>query len=249
MIANGNSPATAQIYLRGLRAIFNKAITDGYIPQRFYPFRKYTIGTSVKSKNVLYPEEVKALYEFQSPLMRERRAKDYWLFCYLANGINPKDMMYMRYKNIHGEYISIVREKTKRTNTIANKEIKIYLHPEMQRIINEWGNNPQDPEQYVFPILYDTRFNTSAKKEVRRKTMKKKINHVLHDIGEKLGFTKLLNLNLARHSFGTNLKLQGTPIEFIRDLFGHSTSATTAHYLKTLPDNKTKEISQTLLNF
>jgi integrase/recombinase XerD len=49
----GNSATTTQIYLRNLRTIFNKAIKDGYIAQRFYPFNDYVIGTSAKSKNVL----------------------------------------------------------------------------------------------------------------------------------------------------------------------------------------------------
>lgn len=245
----GNSVTTVQIYLRSLRAIFNKAIKDGFVAERFYPFDDYSIGTSEKSKEVLYPEQVKLLYEFQSKNLVERRAKDYWLFCYLSNGINPKDMAYLKMGNIQGDYIVFVREKTKRTNRVANKEIKVYLHTEMQRIIREWGTQTEDKEAFVFPIINAEKHVTAIQKEQRRKEVQKKVNKALKRIGEQLGFSNPLVLNLARHSFGTNLKIQGTPTEHIRDMLGHSSVTTTAHYLKSLPDTQIKELSDKLLNF
>jgi integrase/recombinase XerD len=58
-----------------------------------------------------------------------------------------------------------------------------------------------------------------------------------------------LTLNLALHSFATSLKIDGTPTAFINDALGYSSSAVTAHYMKTLPDNKYKEMSERLLEF
>jgi integrase/recombinase XerD len=58
-----------------------------------------------------------------------------------------------------------------------------------------------------------------------------------------------LTWNLARHSFVTRLKIDGTPTAFISEALGHSSSAVTAHYMKTLPDNKYKEMSENLLKF
>src|SRR5690606_28634416 len=115
MIGQGNSNTTAQIYLRNLRTIYNKAIKDGFISKRHYPFLNFTIGSSVKTKNVLYPDQVKALFDYVPQTMREHRAKDMWFFCYLCNGINPKDMFYLKRSNIQQDYIIFIREKTKRT--------------------------------------------------------------------------------------------------------------------------------------
>lgn len=246
MEKNSNSATTAQIYMRNLRTIFNKAIKEGYISQRYYPFNDYTIGTSVKSKSVLYPEQVIALFKYKPNTLRTRRAKDYWLFCYLCNGINFKDMAYMKYGNIKGDNIVFVREKTKLTNTVADKEIKAYLHPEMERIIREWGNQDKAPGNYIFPILNG--YETTIAKEKRRKAIQKLVNTKLKLIGEDLGFTVPLILNLARHSFSTNLKLNGTPTSFITDALGHADGKTTEHYLKTIPDQKIKELSKSLLN-
>ncbi len=247
MEKSGNSATTAQIYLRNLRTIFNKAIKDGYIAQRFYPFASYTIGILVKSKAVLYPEQVKVLFEYQPKTFRSRRAKDYWVFCYLCNGINFKDMVYLRYSNISDDTVSFVREKTKRTNTVANREIRAYLHPEMKRIIETWGNKDKSAENYVFPILNN--YDKITDKEKRRKNIQVQVNDNLKLIGKELGFSSSLILNLTRHSFATNLKLSGTPTSFITDSLGHTSVTTTIHYLKSIPDQKIKELSNSLLNF
>ncbi len=247
MEKNGNSATTAQIYMRNLRTIFNKAIKDGYISSRFYPFNDYTIGTSVKSKDVLYPEQVQMLFSYQPKTLRTRRAKDYWLFCYLCNGINFKDMAYMKYANVKGDTIVFVREKTKLTNTIAGKEIKAFLHPQLKRIIQQWGNKDTAMDNYIFPILNG--YSSVLEKEKRRKRIQVLVNDNLKVIGQQLGFTVPLILNLARHSFSTNLKLNGTPTSFITDALGHSDGKTTEHYLKTIPDQKIKELSKSLLDF
>lgn len=247
MVNNGNSATTAQIYLRNLRTIFNKAIKDGYISQRFYPFLKYSIGTSVKSKSVLYPDQVKKFIVYQPKTLRSRRAKDYWLFCYLCNGINFKDLVYMKNKNIKDDTIVFVREKTKRSNSVADKEIRAYLHPEIVRIIETWGRKSNNPDNFIFPILEG--YDSAAERELRRKKIQKQVNQKLKEIGTELGFTIPLILNLARHSFATNLKLSGTPTSFITDSLGHTSVTTTQHYLKSIPDQKIKELSNSLLNF
>ncbi|MBS1780418.1 MAG: phage integrase SAM-like domain-containing protein [Bacteroidetes bacterium] len=120
MNQNANSATTAHIYMHNLRTIFNKAIKDGFISKRFYPFNDYSIGTYVKSKNVIYPEKVQ-LFSNQPTTLRSRRAKDFWMFCYLCNGINFKDLVYMKHNNIQGDTIAFVGKKNKLTNTVTDK--------------------------------------------------------------------------------------------------------------------------------
>lgn len=247
MLTEGNSHTTAQMYMRNLRAVFNLAIKDGYISQRLYPFNDFVIGTSAKSKSVLYPEEVKALFDYSPKSMREHRAKDIWMFCYLANGMNPKDFFYLKHKNIQGDFIVFVREKTKRTNTVADKEIRVFLHDELKRIIADMGTKAKTPDDFLFPFLKG--YPTAAGMERRRKKFQKQANRKLREIGKQLGFTTPLILNLARHSFSTKLKLNAIPTTHITDALGHSNGKTTEHYLKSIPDKKIKQISDLLLNF
>ena len=74
-------------------------------------------------------------------------------------------------------------------------------------------------------------------------------NKTLNRIGKDLNFDVPLVLNLAHHSFATHLKLSGTPTSFITNALGQSSSKTREHYLQTIPDQKYKEISDSLLSF
>ncbi|PQJ09604.1 hypothetical protein CJD36_016830 [Flavipsychrobacter stenotrophus] len=247
MTKAGNSATTAQIYLRNLRTIFNIAIKQGYISEKHYPFKTFTIGTSAKSKSVLYAEDLKKLWDYEGTTLRERRSLDYFWMCFFSNGFNYKDCCYLKFKNIKGDTLSFVREKTKNTNTVADKQINVYINDKMRSIIDTWGNQPGNPEDYIFPILNGK--TTAADKEVRRNKMQKQINANLKAIGKKLGIQEKVILNVARHSFATTLKVNGTPIAFISEAMGHSNVTTTNFYLKSLPTEKAREMSDSLLSF
>jgi len=243
-INKGNSNATSQIYMRSLRHIYNRAIKEGYISQGLYPFKDYSIGTASKSKDVLYPEQLKALLDYTPKSYGETRSRDYFIFLYLCNGMNIKDALSIKGSQIKGDMITFVRSKTSKTNS-ETKEIMVYLHPEAKRIIEKWGTlNTKD---YIFPCFRGT--NSDIERKKAKTVFAGNLNRDMRPIGKSLGLPMNLTLNLARHTFATRLKLDGTPISFISDALGHSSGAVTAHYMKTLPDQKYKQISETLLHF
>lgn len=243
-INQGNSNATAQIHMRSLRHIYNRAIKEGYISQGLYPFKDYSIGTASKSKDVLYPEQLKALLEYVPQSYGETRSRDYFIFLYLCNGMNIKDALSIKGSQIKGDMITFVRSKTSKTNS-QTKEIMVYLHPEAKRIIDKWGNLNTD--DYIFPCFRGTKSDMERKKA--KDILARNLNRDMRPVGKALGLAMNLTLNLARHSFATRLKIDGTPTSFISEALGHSSSAVTAHYMKTLPDNKYKEMSELLLTF
>ncbi|MBN9295390.1 MAG: site-specific integrase [Filimonas sp.] len=240
----GNSKATCQIHLRSLRHIYNRAIKDGYIAAGHYPFKDYTIGTSSKSKEVLYPEQLKALWEYKPRTYGEERSKDYFFFLYLCNGVNIKDALSFKWSNVKGDMLSFNRAKTIRTKMDA-KEIVIYFHPEARRIVQKWGN--MDKKGYLFPCFNDT--TSDMERKSKKDIFARNLNRDMRPIGKALKLPFHLTLELARHSYATKLKLDGTPTSFISDAMGHSNSKTTEHYMKTLPDSSYKVISDNLLRF
>ena len=54
-------------------------------------------------------------------------AKLYWFFCYYGNGMNTKDVAYLRYKNISDGFITFTRAKTEKTTKCDPKLIMVYL--------------------------------------------------------------------------------------------------------------------------
>jgi integrase/recombinase XerD len=68
-------------------------------------------------------------------------------------------------------------------------------------------------------------------------------------VGDELGFEINLNSFVVRHSFATKLMLDGTPAKFIREGLGHAYMEINEHYLKSLPHENLKAMSDRLLNF
>ena len=99
----------------------------------------------------------------------------------------------------------------------------------------------------MFPCFRGTK--TDIERKDKRAIFARNLNRDLRMIGEKLKFEGYLTLNLARHSFATMLNINGTPTSFIKDAMGHTSSRTTENYIKTLPTDKFKKISATLLDF
>ena len=195
----GNSNATSQIHMRGLRHIYNRAIKDGYISQGMYPFKDYSIGTSSKSKNVLYPEQLKLLWNYQTNSLEQTRSKDFFILLYLLNGMNPIDALRLKGTQIKGDMLSFVRSKTSKTNT-ETKDIVVYLHPEARRIIEKYGCI--DTTDYVFPYFRGTKSDIERKKV--KDILARNINRNIRPIGIAIGLPMPLSLNLARHSFATS---------------------------------------------
>ncbi len=99
------SKSTVGINLRPLRAIFNLAIDEfDLIPRKNYPFgrRKYLIPTSKNIKKALPQEDISKIYYHKTDNEDSRKARDFWLFGFFANGMNPKDIALLKYKKYTG---------------------------------------------------------------------------------------------------------------------------------------------------
>ncbi len=242
----GATATTISMYLRCLRTIVNRAIKEGIISKNNYGFKNYQVSSSVQSKDVLYPEEIQKIWEYECISRTELRSLSYWKFCYLS-AMNFKDFCYLKRKNIQGDFLMFIREKTKNTNRVSGKQVKVAIHPEMQKVIDEYGNKTNDHEAYVFPILNGKTTPTECEK--RRDNVQRKVNDKIKEIGQKLDLKVVLRLAVARHSFATTLMLNGTPVAQIGELLGHSNSKTTMFYLHSLPQEHHRQISNTLLPF
>jgi hypothetical protein len=129
MLTQGKSYATIGIYLRNLRAIFNEAIDAGIIDATLYPFgkRKYEIPTSIGRKLALSLSQIKQIKEYEyNKNSVGAYYRDLWLFSYLCNGANFKDILQLKYGNIQNNEISFLREKTIRTSREKKRGYSLY---------------------------------------------------------------------------------------------------------------------------
>ncbi len=244
------SKTTIGIYTRALRTIFNEADANGIIRKdKCYPFgrRKYQVPTSRNKKKALELNHIEQIYYYKPSCESEKKAKAYWLFCYFSNGINPKDVALLKYKNIQEEYIVFERAKTERTSRSDPKPIVVYITEEIAAIIEELGNKDKRPENYIFPILYEG--VTPLRQYDLVQFFVRFINDWMAKICENLGIDKKATTYVARHSFATVLKRSGASTEVIQEALGHEDIRTTENYLDSFGNDTKKEIAGKLTAF
>lgn len=249
MLKNNNSSTTIGIYLRSLRALFNRAIADGLMASERYPFgkRKYEIPTGRNIKKSLSIDSIQAI--FQYPITEgsvAQKCRDYWAFIYMCNGINMKDLCLLKYENIQDDMILFQRAKTANTKRIS-ENIRAVITDEMKNIIERWGTKPILAKNYIFPILSEGLSTSEERKKIQHVTSR--VNFNLKKIGQSLGIKQSLTTYVARHSFSTILMRSGASIEFISESLGHSNVQTTQSYLGSFEDTSKKEIIKALTAF
>lgn len=248
----GLSKSTIGMYLRALRAIVNEAIEGDLLQKtKGYPFgkKKYRIPTARKVKKALELTDVEALYycELETLSAAQQRSRDYWLFSYFGNGMNPKDIACLKYKNVQEDYIAFERAKSERSRRESPEPIIVYVNDDMKAIIQRRGNKPASPDTYLFPILEDGIEPLSQYKRIYN--FVRLINKHMKRIMEQMGIDKPATTYVARHTFSTVLKRAGASTGFIREALGHADERTTQGYLDSFERDTKKQFAGQLLSF
>lgn len=239
-----NSVTTVGIYLRCVRKVLNDEIAAGRLPVKKYPFgsRAYKIPESNNTKKALTKEQVQSILNYKCSTPSEEYFRDLWMFSYLSNGMNPKDILNLKYRAIKEDRIIYMRAKTRSSNP---KEIYVVLLPQIRDIIEKWGNKNRHEDQYVFPILNDNMNPEEVYRRVQQTV--KNINKYMKRIGKALEIEKPITTYTARHAFATVLKLSGESDEVIKESIGHSTVRQTQRYLASFDSDTKKRIANNLL--
>jgi integrase/recombinase XerD len=257
-----DNKTTPSIYLRQLRAVFNRAIDDEIIKEDLYPFsrgkgkrdskKKVTIKKSKGSKraldatdknrllNILEHPDVKKLGDEE--IKKLRWSVDMWRFSYYCSGLNMFDIARLKFKNIGKD--SIVTQRHKIINTDPDNEVIVPMCSEIDEIVLRHRNKTLNPNDYVFPILKPGLTAHQIKWRVKHFTMD--VNAGLLEIEKILKLDIHLTTYTARHTFANIILRKGGTKEFIKDALGHAIQATTDEYCHPF-DLETKRKMQSLL--
>lgn len=244
----GKTYTTVGVYMRNLKHIINRAIKDNLKIK--YPFGSekdlYQIPISDNKKKAISIVDIQKLVSYKTEIQQESDALNYWLFSYLCAGMNMVDIANLKYKNISGNSLKFIRQKTRDTTKIK-KELDVHLLPEAFKIIDKIGNSLKEPDMYIFPILREGM--TEIQKYDTVKQHIKTTNKYMKRIAQKLEIEAKLTTYSARHSYSTVLKRKGASIDFIREHLGHQTTRVTQNYLDSFEDEQKARISANLLDF
>ena len=246
-----NGITTVGIYLRCVRRLFNRAIRNGFAKREEYPFGReldqYQIPEPRNVKKALPLADIQKIFNYNSDnSIPASYSRDIWIFSYLCNGINMKDICLLRYSDVLSDTIVFRRAKTMQTNR-KNKSIEVVKTPEINKIIERWGQKPPDPDKFIFPILSENLTTKQQKAKIMQAI--KQVNKYIKRIASELKIESDVTTYTARHSFATILKRAGVNISYISEALGHSTLTTTQGYLGSFENDEKKRMAALLTNF
>lgn len=218
--SNGLIPNSISFYTRVLRAVYNRAVEEGIIDNR-YPFRKVYTGVDKTVKRALPLSIIKKIIGLEltmSPALD--LARDMFLLSFYLRGMSFIDMAFLKKSDLRNGCVTYRRRKT-------GQQLIIAWEPEMQMILDKYPENDTD---YLLPII--TKPVNNERNTYRNKGYN--INHNLKKIAAMVGVNVPVTLYSARHSWASAAKAKGIPLSVISEGMGHDSEATTQIYLASL---------------
>jgi len=219
------SKRTVINHLVPIRTIFNRAIREGLVDRKFYPFGKGKIVIKFPQsvKIGLTQEEVKIFegveLELGSP---QWHARNVWFFSFFLAGMRVSDALRVKWSDVRDGRLFYAMGKNDKSGSLQ-------LPEKVLRIIEYYADTKTHTDQTIFPELrhIDLANSTLVQKKIRNAD--KKFNKHLAAIALGIGLTKPLKMHIARHTFG-NISGDRIPIQMLQKLYRHTSVTTTIGY-------------------
>lgn len=230
----GIAPNTISFYTRILRAVYNRAVEDDIIENR-YPFRHVYTGIDKTVKRALPLDTIRRIKRLDlssSPALDF--ARDMFLMSFYLRGMSFVDMAFLKKADLEDGHITYRRRKT-------GQQLTIEWTREMQAIIDK---HPENASRYLLPIIK----TPGADERCIYRNSSYNINHNLKKIAGLAGIAIPLTLYVARHSWASAAKVKGIPLSVISEGMGHNSEATTQIYLASLDSSVVDKANSLILN-
>ena len=215
------SPNTISFYMKRLRAVYNKAIDDGFVENKNL-FRRVFTSSEKTVKRAISLKHIKKLKNLDlSYSVSKEFARDIFLFSFYTRGMSFVDIAYLQEKDLKGNVLSYRRKKT-------GQLLNIQWEHCMQEIVNKYSSSTISP--YLLPII--KRPEGNVRKQYQN--VQSLINRNLKNIGKDLNLPIPLTMYCARHSWASIARSEGIPISIISEGMGHDSESTTQIYLASL---------------
>jgi len=238
-----NTVGGLNVYLRIIRALYNRAIQENVVDKEFYPFGrgKYVIHSTSTGKKAISKESINKIRSLDlSKHPSLWHARNYMLFMFYCRGMNFVDLAFLKIKNIVSGRVEYIRTKTKRK---YSKSFTIKITPQMQEIIDIYQGG-KSKDDYLFPIISRKKAD-DVRKDIKNEL--KTFNKYFKELGKRAEITEdtdKLSSYTIRHTWATIGKQMGHPIANISDGLGHADMHTTQVYLDSIEDDELDKMSE-----
>ncbi len=212
MLAKGLTVNGVAMYMRTIRAIYNKAIKSKVVDRANYPFEGYKIKMETTAKRNLSKAHMQALIALElktnSPAWH---ARNYFFLCFNLIGISFADMITLKKTDIKQGRVLYRRKKT-------HKLYSVKLTKQAQDLVNLYD---APDSLYILPEAQELYSDSPAKERRRISQVTRNTNKYLSKMGEQLGLGQKLTTYVARHSWATIAKKMGYSKDLIAEALGH----------------------------
>lgn len=213
-------PNTSSYYMRGLRAIYNRAV-EKELTVQCTPFKHVYTGIDKTVKRAVPLKIIRQIKELDLTLVPAMDvARDIFMFSFYTRGMSFIDMAYLKKRDLQNGILSYRRKKT-------GQQLFIKWERPMQEIIDKYNT---DGSPYLLPIIR----NMNADERQQYKNAAHLVNNKLKKLGEILGLAVPLTSYVARHAWASIAKSKNVPLGIISEAMGHDSEKTTRIYLASL---------------
>jgi site-specific recombinase XerD len=226
-LAEGHSLNSLSVYLRTVRAIYNRAINQNVAKREWYPFSRYSIRSTKTQKRAITKNDIKKIEEYKTkPGTQDFHARNYFMFSFYMIGMNFTDMAYLTPANIVNNRLEYKRKKTGKFYSLAlfDKPLKIL----------KYYLKGKKKDDYIFPII------ERSEPELIRLDIQNKLrtfNKYVGIVAAELEIQGNITSYVARHSWASIGKFLNVPIQVISEGLGHDSIQTTQIYLDSFEAN------------
>jgi integrase len=237
------SPRTVMNYFILIRTIYNRAMSQGVIDRKYYPFGKGKIKIKLpESEKVgLNKEEVRELEELKDITPAQNHARLVWLLSFYLAGVRVGDLLQIRKKDVLDGRLYYRMSKNQ-------KLVSLKIPQKALDILNHYKLSNNDSSELVLPDLNGTNFENPERVNTRIKTINRNLNRHLENICQKLSFDKKISMHIARHTFGS-IAGGSIPIQVLQKLYRHSSITTTVNYQRNFINEETDDALDSVINF
>ncbi len=242
LFSRGSKKGNVHFYMRTLRALVNEAIRRDLMDKEYYPFStqfnkngysfsQFKSDFDPKPLSLVELEKVKGFPVQDYPHLQS--AYDVFMFLFMARGLNFEDLVHLTHENVVEGRLNYVRKKTGKLYTIK-------ISPQMREIIDKYKT-----EKYLFPVLAKAPSDPEKRYNFVRNALDY-LNNQLSEIKEIVGATQKITSYTARYSYSNVLIQNNVPVVKLQQALGHSSLATTQHYVSKFSNDEVDKFDELL---
>lgn len=240
--SRGISERSVMNYYILIRTLYNRAISERIVKEKFYPFGKGRIQIKFpQSKKVgLSFDEINKITNLDlAPHSGKWHARNVFMFSFYFAGVRISDVLRMRWEDIQDGRLYYQMGKN-------NKVDSLQVPDDAQHILALYEGDKEQNKGFIFPEL--AKANLKSSKDVHNKIRagNRRINNYLAKIAEDIELNKPLSMHIARHSFG-NIAGDKISPHMLQKLYRHSNLSTTIGYQGNFIHKKADEALEKVL--